>query len=300
MATPLPRLSLCNDVVFKALFCRHPELLSDLINAIRAPAPPIRVERILNPSILPEDLAGKHVVLDILAQDSHGQRFGVEMQLRNYLHWPQRNIYVASRALADQLRAGEHYQHLHAVIGISLLAHDLFTDRPGRATWHFTLRDREQGEVELGDTLQIYLIELRKAERLRRLSPELSAWIACLLHNLDEAAMNPITHPPVRQALRRLEELYSDEELRLIIQRREQALMDEQDALAWATQEGLREGLQKGQQKGAASVLEGQLERRFGELPATLRHRLRQADAAQLQAWSLNVFDAQCLEDIFR
>ena len=173
-----------------------------------------------------------------------------------------------------------------------MLAHDLFTDRPERATWHFTLRDRELREVELGDTLQIHLIELRKAERLGCLSPELSAWIACLLHNLDEAAMNPITHPPVRQALKRLEELYSDEELRLIMQRREQALMDEQDALAWATQEGL--------QTGAASVLEGQLERRFGELPAPLRHRLRQANAAQLQAWSLNIFDAQCVEEIFR
>ncbi|MGE4336234.1 MAG: Rpn family recombination-promoting nuclease/putative transposase [Pigmentiphaga sp.] len=253
-------------------------------------------------------MAGKHVMLDILAQDADGQRFGVEMQLRNYLHWPQRNIYVASRALADQLRAGEHYQHLHAVIGISLLAHDLFTDRPERATWHFTLRDRELGEVESGETLQIHLIELRKAERLGRLSPALSTWIACLLHNLDEAAMNPITHPPVRQALKRLEELYSDEELRLIIQRREQALMDEQDALAWATQQGLQEGLQKGeqkglqegQQKGAASVLEGLLERRFGELSDAFRHRLRQASASQLQAWSLNVFDAQCLEDIFR
>jgi len=70
----------------------------------------------------------------------------------------------------------------------------LFTDRPERAAWHFTLRDRELGELELGDTLQIHLIELRKAERLGRLSPALSAWIACLLHNLDEAAMNPQRH----------------------------------------------------------------------------------------------------------
>src|SRR5690554_1774453 len=60
------RMSLCNDVVFKTLFCRHPHLLSDLINAVRYPAPSVQVRTILNPHILPQDLEGKHIVLDIL------------------------------------------------------------------------------------------------------------------------------------------------------------------------------------------------------------------------------------------
>src|SRR5690606_30497529 len=82
MTSTIQRFSLCNDVVFKALFCRHPDLLSDLINQIRHPAAPIQVRQILNPTILPEDLVGKHVVLDILAEDETGRRFGVEMQLQ--------------------------------------------------------------------------------------------------------------------------------------------------------------------------------------------------------------------------
>lgn len=41
-------------------------------------------------------------------------------------------------------------------------------------------------------------------------------------------------------------------------------------------------------------------ERRFGELSGHLRHRLRQADAAQLQAWSLNVLNAQSLNRLGR
>ena len=64
-------------------------------------------------------------------------------------------------------------------------------------------------------------------------------------------------------------------------------------------QEGLEEGRQEGRQKGAASVLERQLARRFGPLPAGVIDRLRQADTVQIEAWSLNVLDAQTLEEVF-
>ncbi|MCP1631803.1 hypothetical protein J2T32_000759 [Kerstersia gyiorum] len=79
-------LALNNDLVFKMLFSRRLDLLSDLINAVRYHAAPIQVVEVLNPSILPEDLEGKQIVLDILAQDANGHRFMVEMQLRRYLH----------------------------------------------------------------------------------------------------------------------------------------------------------------------------------------------------------------------
>ena len=74
-------LALRNDLVFKRLFCDQLDLLSDLINAVRYPAEPITVLRVLNPTILPEDLDGKEIVLDILAEDTLGQRVAIEMQL---------------------------------------------------------------------------------------------------------------------------------------------------------------------------------------------------------------------------
>lgn len=148
--THAQRLSLCNDVVFKALFSRHPHLLSDLINAVRYPAAAITVRHILNPHILPTDLEGKHIVLDILAEDAHGQRLGIEMQLQPFRHWPQRNVYGVARSLAGQLKAGQNYRDLKPAIGISLLAHDLFTEHPDKASWNFTLRDSQYPQIQLG------------------------------------------------------------------------------------------------------------------------------------------------------
>lgn len=292
------RLSLCNDLVFKVLFSNHLPLLTDLINAVRYPAPPIAVQRILNPHILPAELTGKHIVLDILAEDANGQRLGIEMQLQRFLHWPERSVYGVARSLAGQLRVGQDYRQLKPVIGISLLVHDLFEAHPDKACWHFTLRDEERPQMQFGKALQLHIIELRKAERQRGLPAALRAWTACLLHNLEEGAMNGITHPPVKQALEQLESMYCDEELRLAAERREQALIDAEDIIDYARHEGERIGLQQGLQQ-QRQTLQGLVERRFGSLPSRYQAELSQADAERLRQWTLNVLDALRIEDVF-
>ena len=162
----------------------------------------------------------------------------------------------------------------------------------------------------MDSVLQVHIIELRKAERLRKLPAPLRAWIACLLHTLNEAAMNAITYPPVKEALQHLEQMYAEEDLRLAAERRQQALVDDQNALAWALHEGEQIGLEKGEQiglqKGIQQGMQQQrqtllsmLEHKFGALLPSFLARLENADAQQLQAWSLNLLDAQRIEDVF-
>jgi len=76
-----------NDYVFKKLFAEAPGLLAELINAVRHDQEKIRVVEIINPRIDPEDLAGKYIVLDLLAEDSEGRRYNIEMQVRRYNAW---------------------------------------------------------------------------------------------------------------------------------------------------------------------------------------------------------------------
>ncbi len=285
--TPTRRLSLCNDLVFKVLFSSQLPLLTDLINAVLHPAPPITVRRILNPTILPADLASKNIVLDILAEDANGQRLGIEMQLQRFLHWPQRNIYGVARTLASQLQSGQDYRLLKPAIGISLLVHDLFDQHPDKACWRFTLRDEGLPTVQLDPGLQVHIIELRKAEQQTALPAPLQAWIACLLHNLDEAAMRTITHPPVKAALKELDKLYADEDLRLAAERREQALVDAEDMVDYARKEAL------------AEMLATLLQTKFGETPAWAADRIKKGKPTDLHRWTLRILNAQRLEDVF-
>ncbi len=63
---------------------------------------------------------------------------------------------------------------------------------------------------------------------------------------------------------------------------------------------GMAKGEEKGLQKGQASLLLGQIQRRFGPLSDGTVQRIRTAKAAQLETWSLNFVDAAELDDVFR
>ena len=64
-------------------------------------------------------------------------------------------------------------------------------------------------------------------------------------------------------------------------------------------QEGLQQGLQHGLQQGEVSFLLRLLQKRFGELPDSIRGRLAQAPTEQLERWGERLLDATSLEALF-
>jgi hypothetical protein len=59
------------------------------------------------------------------------------------------------------------------------------------------------------------------------------------------------------------------------------------------------EGRQEGRLEGEVLLLQRQLSRRFGPLPAWVIERLPAASQEELERWADRVFDAQRLEDVF-
>ncbi|WP_345251291.1 PD-(D/E)XK nuclease family transposase [Pigmentiphaga soli] len=255
-------MDLRNDAVFKMVFADAPELLTDLINAVRYDEPPIKVVRILNPQIDPKELGGKLIVLDLLVRDAAGHLYNVELQVRRRGRWSPRSTYYLARTLSNQIGSGEGY-----------------------------VRDGRLPAVVLGRELVLHIVELPKADRLGKHPAALPAWITCFQHSQEDARMDEITHPPVRQALERLKVLQMDDEARRLAFVRQLALMDEAEALKEAREEGL--------QKGQASLLEGLLIRKFGPLPESVTQRLRSAPVQDLEAWGFALIDAATLDDVF-
>ncbi|THF65698.1 Rpn family recombination-promoting nuclease/putative transposase [Pseudothauera nasutitermitis] len=289
-----PLLDPRNDFVFKRLFSAAPDLLADLINAVRADAPPVEVVDILNPSIEPAELTGKFIVLDVLARDAAGRLYNVEMQVRRHAGWNARSAYYLARLLAGQLNGGEDYTRLKPVIGIHLLDFTLF-DEPAQAHWCFELRDRRQPRILLGEELQLNVLELPKADRLLAHSHGVLAdWVTWFEHWQEDDRMRHITHEPVLQAQDYLDALSANDEARRLAFVRERALRDEKTELKVAREEGLA----KGRMEGQSAVLLRLLERRFGPLPDTLRERVAQAGEAELLEWTDRVLLAGSLEDI--
>ena len=234
----------CNDYVFKRLFAVSPVLLADLINAVRSEEPRIEVVEVLNPRIEPEELAGKYIVLDLLARDADGRRYNIEMQVRRHGAWSARSAYYLARTLAAQLDSGQDYHFLKPVIGIHLLDFELFeaADQQHQALWCFELRDRKRPAVLLGNELQLNIIELPKADRLGVTQAGLAAWVTLFEHWQEENRMAAIDYPPVQLALDRLKDLSADTDARRLAFVRERALRDEASELRAAMEKGKLEG----------------------------------------------------------
>jgi len=283
------------DLVFKRLFAESPDVLADLINAVRSDEPPVVGLEIRNPQIAAKELKGKHIVLDIWAQDATGQQFDIEMQTSKHAGWNARSVYYMARALGEQLKQGEGYNHIQPVIGIHLMDFDLFAE-PEQALWEFELRDRQRPGVVLNRCLQLNLVELPKADRLRsRISPVLAQWITYFEHFREERVMQQIQHPPIQKAYQHLHALSGDELARREAFVRERALRDEMTEKA----EAEARGEARGRAEGQMSLLVSLLRAKFGELPPSVGERLQTAQADQLEHWGKRVLFAQTLDQVF-
>ena len=247
-----------NDFVFKRLFAGAPELLVHLINDLRPDLPDIAAVEVLNPTIEPDELTGKYIVLDVLARDGEGHCYNIEVQVRRYGAWHQRGLFYLARTLGQQLGSGEDYGELRASVGIHLLDFDLFTENEAQreqAVWRFEMRDECQPEVSLGNILQMNLIELNKADRLGLPMGGLHAWVTFFKHGREERIMAKVTHEPTRRALERLREISADEEAQRLAFVRERALRDEVSLLSEARREGREEGREEGRREAAVAMI---------------------------------------------
>jgi len=64
-------------------------------------------------------------------------------------------------------------------------------------------------------------------------------------------------------------------------------------------EEGRQEGRREGKLEGASTLLETQLQRKFGSIPDWAAIRIAQADVESLRQWALNVLDAERIELVF-
>jgi len=302
----LPLLDPKLDFIFKKLFTEHDALLLDLINAVRSEELPVIALKIKNPQIAANELKGKHIVLDIWAQDAQGQQFDIEMQTNKHAGWNARSVYYLARALGEQLGAGLGYDHIQPVVGIHLLDFDLFPE-PNQAIWEFELRDRQRPDVVLDRCLQLNVIELPKADRRHsRISPVLAQWVTYFKHASEESVMQQIQHPPIQEAYQHLRALSGDEHVRHAAFVRERALRDAitnrhmalAEGRAEGRAEGKVEGIAIGERRGQAHVLARQLRTKFGALPHAIEQQIQRASSEQLEHWAEQILFAQRLEQV--
>lgn len=75
--------------------------------------------------------------------------------------------------------------------------------------------------------------------------------------------------------------------------------IEENEFLADIFHQGEEKGRLEGRQEGEATILQRQLERKFGSLSQDMLDKLHKADSVTLELWSLRILDTNSLDDFF-
>ncbi len=299
-AASAPLLDPRNDYVFKRIFASRINLLNDLVNVVRGDAAPLILTEVLNPNILPEDITGKEIILDILAVDDQGRNVDVEVQVTGRHHYPARVLYYAARTFVDQLAEGQNYGKLRSVVGVHVLDFSLFKEAGDRdrAQWRFAMASCHQPQKLLDTQLELNFLELTKLKDrlgLEKTDKPLYDWSVFFSDVNNGAAMERISHPQAKEAFEILKSMSATAQERLEAERRIKYVREVNAIKDYHWDEGRAQG----KAEATKDLLVRMLERKFGPLSPENQAQLNSASPVELEAYFDAALTASTAREVF-
>ena len=226
-----------NDVIFKMIFAdpKHERVLLHFLNSTIESKSPITKVKVLNSEITAEHILQKGSRLDIQAETSNNELIDIEMQVGIDHNMIGRTLFYWSRLFSGELKVSDHYGKLRRTISINILNFKLF--KKDERYWrkcHIT--DDENKEI-VTDLLELQFVELNKLKKFTKESP-LTFWIEFFKNPYSEQCKELYKFvPELKEASDIFEAAKADPEKRRLIQEREDAVRNYNNAISAAIEE---------------------------------------------------------------
>ena len=226
-----------NDVIFKMIFAdpKHERVLLHFLNSTIESKSPITKVKVLNSEITAEHILQKGSRLDIQAETSNNELIDIEMQVGIDHNMIGRTLFYWSRLFSGELKVSDHYGKLRRTISINILNFKLF--KKDERYWrkcHIT--DDENKEI-VTDLLELQFVELNKLKKFTKESP-LTFWIEFFKNPYSEQCKELYKFvPELKEASDIFEAAKADPAKRRLIQEREDAVRNYNNAISVAVEE---------------------------------------------------------------
>ena len=249
------KLTLKDDIMFKAFFSRNEKYLKSFLSAIMGKQ--IKIKRVMHDAKL-EQLTKemKYGILDLEVELEGGEIVNIEMQLKDNKNIEKRTTFYASKKIVEQLEPREDFEKLKRVIVIAILNYTL-TDLPEYVTE--TVRVcREHKDYEMNNLTKYYYIELDKFRKSDpNMKEELNQWLSFIdMERGDLLEMAKKENEEVTKASEDFDVLTGDEEIKRLAEIRLMSMLEEKSALATAREKGNKEGWKQGIKEGKKKGME--------------------------------------------
>jgi len=175
---------LTNDLLFKMLFVKYPELLKRLVAVLLG----IRYEdieqfEITNPDMPPETLGDKFCKLDI-NMIVNGQRVDIEIQVANKGNYPERSLFMWAREFSTAIGEGDNFAKLPRTIIISILGYNQFNDTEDFHSEFGALEVKRH--TPLSDKFCLHFFELKKLPEVIEGNESKELWLSLFRAETEE------------------------------------------------------------------------------------------------------------------
>ncbi|MDE6729148.1 MAG: Rpn family recombination-promoting nuclease/putative transposase [Oscillospiraceae bacterium] len=234
-----------NDVMFKALFTRNPDLLkSFLVATLHLDSSSITNIKIRNTELTPDYYEGKLTRLDILLE-ADGKIINIEMQVARKEDYKERALFYWARMYNNELKEGETYDEIGRCICINVLNFTMFECSDYHSS--FSVREDTRHEL-LTDRMQIHFLELPKIEKIKekfRMENKdiLRLWMQLFKAESKEELemLEAVPVEAIQNGVHVIYDLSKDEQIRERVRQREKAEQDYYSDMAHAKAEGRAE-----------------------------------------------------------
>ncbi|MDP4144932.1 MAG: Rpn family recombination-promoting nuclease/putative transposase [Bacillota bacterium] len=234
------------DLAFKKLFGseENKDLLMAFINSILSEEEQIKDIIIKNPYNIASYMSGKISILDIKAVDEKGRWYDIEIQVAPQAFYDKRALYYWAKVYSDQLAEKGRYGALNKTIGINVLD---FNYLEGQDYHNKYKLYNSKTSREFTDLLELHFIELRKFDKdVSEIRTSLDRWTA-FLNNAYEYSKNRMPKEMaedihIKKAIEVLDIMYLDEDEKELYEQNLKDLIDKQEQLETAREEGIEKG----------------------------------------------------------
>ncbi len=243
--------NMTNDYMFRIVLQRDRETLIGLIcSVLHLSKEDVLNVKIENPITPGEAIDEKEYQLDLYVSLNNNTYVNLEMQVINYNNWPLRSLAYLCRKF-DSVQRGEDYSTIKPVYQIGFLDFTLFKDHPEFfATYQ--LRNAKDGHVYT-DKFNLLVVELSHTNLATDNDKKygIDTWARLFKATTwEEIKMITSEHPSMNSTAESIYISNSDEQIRELCRRREDAIAHENfqkkkiqeltDALAEATSQNAK------------------------------------------------------------
>lgn len=242
---PMKLMPLTNDVVFKALFGQHDDILKEFLSdTLDIPLGEITGLQVLNPEIVPKTNDGKLTRLDIKLIAGN-RNIDIEMQKASEDDYRERILFYWARMYGQSLSKGEPYRNLNQAISLNILNFNMFECPEYHSS--FSVHENTRNEL-FSDKLALHFFELKKVGGSLNADDRKRLWLQLIKADSDEELreLKKVKVPIIQKSVETVYNLNSDTRVQELARIQEEADEMYVSGIYNAEQRGIQQGIQQG------------------------------------------------------